>query len=161
MHAVRCCLRHHPTKSGRRQKSASSNLRALRKDHGQAVLRLLTWYRWQRTRPVSASLNTRPADLTTLAKRHDGKFPREYVAGALRFGPGFSVHGSSGMPVWGPIFQYLDNYDEVAVRQRIKASATIWNLSRNSDGTRFEINIFLRELLTPVRAFALTSAFRA
>lgn len=70
--------------------------------------------------PVSASLNTRPADLTTLAKRHDGKFPREYVAGALRFGPGFSAHGSSEMPVWGPIFQYLDNYDEAAVRQRIK-----------------------------------------
>ncbi|MGC1482803.1 MAG: cytochrome c [Candidatus Acidiferrum sp.] len=70
--------------------------------------------------PASASLNKRPADLTTLAKRHDGKFPREYVAGALRFGPGLSAHGSSEMPVWGPIFQYLDNYDEAAVRQRIK-----------------------------------------
>ena len=70
--------------------------------------------------PASASLNARPADLTTLAKRHDGKFPREYVTGTLRFGPGFSAHGSSEMPVWGPIFQYLDNYDEAAVRQRIK-----------------------------------------
>lgn len=70
--------------------------------------------------PAAASLNTRPADLTTLAKRYDGKFPREYVAKTLRFGPGLSSHGSSEMPVWGPIFQYLDNYDETAVRQRIK-----------------------------------------
>jgi mono/diheme cytochrome c family protein len=70
--------------------------------------------------PAAASLNTRPADLTTLAKGHDGKFPREYVASTLRFGPGFSAHGSSDMPVWGPIFQYLDNYDEAAVWQRIK-----------------------------------------
>src|SRR5271169_4514525 len=45
--------------------------------------------------PAASALNTRPADLTTLAKRHNGKFPREYVAGVLRFGPGFSAHGSS------------------------------------------------------------------
>jgi mono/diheme cytochrome c family protein len=70
--------------------------------------------------PASPSLNTRLPDLTTLAKRHDGKFPRDYVASVLRFGPGFSAHGSSEMPVWGPIFQYIDNYDENAVRQRIK-----------------------------------------
>lgn len=70
--------------------------------------------------PAAASLNTRPSDLTTLAKRHGGKFPLDSVANILRFGPGLSVHGSSEMPVWGPIFQYLDNYDESAVRQRIK-----------------------------------------
>jgi mono/diheme cytochrome c family protein len=70
--------------------------------------------------PAAQSLNTRPSDLTTLAKRHDGKFPYEYVSSVLRFGPGFSAHGSSEMPVWGPIFQYLDNHDETAVRQRIK-----------------------------------------
>jgi mono/diheme cytochrome c family protein len=70
--------------------------------------------------PVASSLNTRPPDLTTLAKRHEGKYPYDYVSGVLRFGRGFSAHGSADMPVWGPIFQYLDNYDENAVRQRIK-----------------------------------------
>ena len=70
--------------------------------------------------PVASSLNKRPPDLTTLAKRHAGAFPREYVTTVLRFGPGFSAHGSSDMPVWGPIFQYLDNYNEAAVRQRIQ-----------------------------------------
>ncbi len=59
-------------------------------------------------------------DLTTLSKRHDGKFPYEYVEAVLRFGPGLSAHGSSEMPIWGPIFQYLENYNEAAVRQRIK-----------------------------------------
>jgi mono/diheme cytochrome c family protein len=70
--------------------------------------------------PVAASLRKRPPDLTTLAKRHGGNFPEEYVTHVLRFGPGFSAHGSSEMPVWGPIFQDLENYNEAAVRQRIK-----------------------------------------
>jgi len=69
--------------------------------------------------PAAPALNTRVPDLTTLAKRHDGKFPYDYVSSVLRFGPGFSVHGSVEMPVWGPIFQYLEGYNEVAVRQRI------------------------------------------
>ena len=70
--------------------------------------------------PATVLLNTRPPDLTALAKNHGGKFPFEYVAGVLRFGPGFPAHGSSEMPTWGPIFQYLDNNEEAAVRQRIK-----------------------------------------
>jgi mono/diheme cytochrome c family protein len=70
--------------------------------------------------PVAASLTRPPADLTTLAKRPGGKFPADYVATVLRFGPGFSEHGSSEMPVWGPLFQYLDNRNEAAVQQRIR-----------------------------------------
>ncbi len=70
--------------------------------------------------PATPTLNTRVPDLTTLAKRHDGKFPSDYVTSVLRFGPGFSAHGSSEMPVWGPLFEYLENYNEAAVRQRIK-----------------------------------------
>jgi len=70
--------------------------------------------------PATPTLARRAPDLTTLAKRHDGKFPADYVTTVLRFGPGFSAHGSSEMPVWGPIFQYIENYNEAAVRQRIK-----------------------------------------
>jgi mono/diheme cytochrome c family protein len=72
------------------------------------------------TGPVAPSLNRQPPNITTLAKSHGGKFPEDYVTTVLRFGPGFSAHGSSEMPVWGPIFQYLENYNEAAVRQRIK-----------------------------------------
>jgi mono/diheme cytochrome c family protein len=70
--------------------------------------------------PAAAALKTRPSDLTTLARRHDGKFPYDYVENVLRFGVQITAHGSSDMPTWGPIFGSLENYNEVAVRQRIK-----------------------------------------
>ncbi|HYL64261.1 MAG TPA: cytochrome c [Candidatus Methylomirabilis sp.] len=69
--------------------------------------------------PAASALKTPPPDLTTLAKRHDGKFPYEYVAGVVRFGKPLSAHGSPDMPVWGPIFSLTD-FHEVVVRQRIK-----------------------------------------
>jgi hypothetical protein len=70
--------------------------------------------------PVASVLKIPPPDLTTLAKRHGGKFPHEYVSSVLRFGPGVSSHGSSDMPTWGPIFNFLDKYNERSVQQRIK-----------------------------------------
>jgi mono/diheme cytochrome c family protein len=70
--------------------------------------------------PAAFVLKTAPADLTTLAKRHGGKFPYEYVSDVLKFGTRIVSHGSSDMPIWGPIFGSLDNYDEFAVRKRIK-----------------------------------------
>ena len=70
--------------------------------------------------PIAPLLITRPADLTLLAKRHAGKFPREYVSSVLEFGPGPTAHGSSDMPAWGPIFRYYDKQNERAVQQRIR-----------------------------------------
>jgi mono/diheme cytochrome c family protein len=71
--------------------------------------------------PFAPLLKVPPADLTTLAKRHDGKFPYDYVSNVLRFGPGPTVfHGSADMPAWRPIFQYLDKNNERVVQQRIK-----------------------------------------
>ena len=71
--------------------------------------------------PFAPTLKVPPADLTTLAKRHGGKFPYDYVSGVLLFGPGPTIlHGSSDMPTWGPIFQYFDKNNERAVQQRIK-----------------------------------------
>ena len=69
--------------------------------------------------PARVPLKLPAANLTTLAKRHDGKFPYEYVTGILRFGPGVPAHGSIDMPTWGPIFDYLDNHNQGAVQQRI------------------------------------------
>ena len=71
--------------------------------------------------PASSMLKVPPADLTTLAKRQGGKFPYEYVSDVLRFGPGPTIlHGTADMPMWGPIFQFLDKYNENIVQQRIK-----------------------------------------
>lgn len=69
--------------------------------------------------PAAGALKSPPPDLTTLAKRHDGKFPYEYVGGVVRFGKPISAHGSPDMPVWGPIFSMVD-FHEVAIRQRIR-----------------------------------------
>jgi len=57
-------------------------------------------------------------DLTTLAKRHGGKFPYAYVTGVLRFGPGFTSHGSAAMPIWGPLFEHY--YNQSSAQQRIQ-----------------------------------------
>ena len=70
--------------------------------------------------PLAVVLKTPPADLTTLAKRHDGKFPYDYVASVLQFGPGFPAHGSEDMPTWGPIFRHYDKRNEKVVKQRIR-----------------------------------------
>jgi mono/diheme cytochrome c family protein len=70
--------------------------------------------------PAASALKTPPPDLTTLAKRNGGKFPYDYVANVLRFGIRITAHGSADMPTWGPIFGYLEHYNEAAVQQRIK-----------------------------------------
>ena len=69
--------------------------------------------------PVAAQLKTRPADLTKLAATNRGQFPLDRVQALVTQGrPGTPTHGTSDMPVWGPIFQSLDPLDKVA-RERI------------------------------------------
>lgn len=70
--------------------------------------------------PAASMLKTHAPDLTTLAKRHGGKFPYDYVSGVLRFGPGTTAHGSSDMPTWGPIFRTIDKDSEHAAQDRIR-----------------------------------------
>ena len=70
--------------------------------------------------PARSALKVPAADLTTLAKRHGGEFPYDLVTNVLRFGPGVAAHGSSDMPTWGGIFQYMDNYNQAVVQKRIK-----------------------------------------
>jgi mono/diheme cytochrome c family protein len=73
------------------------------------------------TGPMGSSFKVPLPDLTTLAKRHAGKFPYDYVSNVLKFGPGVPAHGSSDMPTWGPLFRYFDKQGERAVQQRIKS----------------------------------------
>ena len=72
--------------------------------------------------PVASALNTPPPDLTRLARRNGGSFPRarvvQFIAGGgttLR-----GAHGSNEMPVWGPIFRALDPSDERMALIRIE-----------------------------------------
>jgi mono/diheme cytochrome c family protein len=55
--------------------------------------------------PVGRFLKEPPADLRTLAQRNNGKYPADYVAAILRFGTDSAAHGTSDMPIWGPVFR--------------------------------------------------------
>jgi len=69
--------------------------------------------------PASADLKTTPPDLTTLAKRHEGKFPSDYVTTVLRNGVKAPAHGSSDMPVWGPLLATVSGRDDAIISMRI------------------------------------------
>ena len=55
--------------------------------------------------PAATALKVPPADLTTLAKRHDGNYPDAYVITVLTKGlQNSKAHGSADMPIWGSLF---------------------------------------------------------
>jgi mono/diheme cytochrome c family protein len=61
-----------------------------------------------------------PPDLTKLARRHGGRFPRGYVAKILKQGVTLPAHGPAEMPVWGPDFVAKEHMDEAQVAARIR-----------------------------------------
>ncbi len=58
--------------------------------------------------PVAASLKMPPADLTLLSKDNNGVFPDKHIFAVLENGTGVPSHGTSDMPVWGPLLGRLD-----------------------------------------------------
>jgi mono/diheme cytochrome c family protein len=63
----------------------------------------------------------KPPDLTTLTRRHQGKFPAAYVSKVLRSGVTLPAHGPAEMPVWGSEFQAREKVSKEEVSLRIKA----------------------------------------
>jgi mono/diheme cytochrome c family protein len=57
--------------------------------------------------PAAEILKSPPVDLTLMAKQNNGKFPTGHFADVLRFGSGGHAHGTSDMPLWGPLFRSL------------------------------------------------------
>ncbi len=71
--------------------------------------------------PAAPALKTPPPDLTTLAKRHDGKFQSANVYNTLLGDTAMpAAHGSKDMPVWGGLFTSLckGRSTDVEVTQR-------------------------------------------
>jgi mono/diheme cytochrome c family protein len=68
--------------------------------------------------PAATALKNPPANLTQLAKKNNGKFPADHVASVLRSGVA-GAHGSSDMPVWGPLFSAVSGRDDSIVQMRI------------------------------------------
>ena len=69
--------------------------------------------------PAAVALKTAPADLTTLARRNNGKFPDMRVTSVLRGTASLVSHGDQEMPVWGPVFRQLAGGNEAEVQMRI------------------------------------------
>lgn len=62
-----------------------------------------------------------PPDLTTLARRHGGKFPVAYVSNVLGNGVRLPAHGPAEMPAWATDFEATDQSDKARARLRIKS----------------------------------------
>jgi mono/diheme cytochrome c family protein len=64
--------------------------------------------------PAAPALKVPPADLTTIAKRHNGKFSAVDVEAKIN-GEEFPVtaHGNSEMPIWGPVFRSISRGRDV------------------------------------------------
>ncbi len=54
--------------------------------------------------PVAGSLQQRPADLTTIAKRAAGRFDEARVMRSIDGRRAVAAHGPREMPVWGAVF---------------------------------------------------------
>ena len=68
--------------------------------------------------PVASELRTRPADLTSLARRSGGSYPRDQVRDFIvGTGRALPAHGTTEMPVWGPMFRAFES--DARVRERI------------------------------------------
>ena len=69
--------------------------------------------------PASSPFTAPVPDLTTLAQRHEGKFPDAYIQTSLLSGAKMQDHGPSEMPIWGKIFAATTKSDEKQVALRI------------------------------------------
>ena len=69
--------------------------------------------------PVAAALKTRVPDLTRLAWRDGGEFPREDVRRAIDGRMEYRAHGSREMPVWGIRFYDLSSANPEAEREKV------------------------------------------
>jgi len=69
--------------------------------------------------PAAIAMKTPPPDLTTLARRHKGKYPDGFVGAVIKFGRSFASHGSEEMPVWGGSFRRIDPVNDPTGQQHV------------------------------------------
>src|SRR5512142_68374 len=59
--------------------------------------------------PATPALKTKPADLTQLSRLHGGSFPGKDFEDKVNGQAMMPAHGSSAMPIWGPVFRTIGN----------------------------------------------------
>lgn len=80
--------------------------------------------------PAVEFLKVAPPDLRTMAQRNSGKYPGDRVATTLRFGTGTRAHGTSDMPIWGPVFRSQDADKNVSEPRMHNLNAYIESLQQ-------------------------------
>jgi len=70
--------------------------------------------------PAAVAFKVQPPDLTALSRQNHGKFPRDRVVQAIRGDRMQSAHGSTDMPVWGPVFLAMTGMNEVEAERRVR-----------------------------------------
>ncbi len=70
--------------------------------------------------PAAATLKTWPADLTTIAKRHNGSFPVLHVTEKIEGDNMVTAHGSREMPLWGPVFRSMAHGHADSAQRRME-----------------------------------------
>lgn len=68
--------------------------------------------------PAASAMKQPPSDLTELAKKAGGEFPRFPVSNMIRGDNPIPAHGSRDMPMWGDVFRNLKR-DEAVVTLRV------------------------------------------
>ncbi|MGE0680589.1 MAG: cytochrome c [Candidatus Binatia bacterium] len=73
--------------------------------------------------PLSASLTVKPADLTQIRKKHEGKFPfwetYRQIEGEDGSQQEVRGHGSRAMPIWGAVFQRQEKRRDAFLQEEL------------------------------------------
>ena len=70
--------------------------------------------------PAAPALKNTPTDLTQLAAGNGGTYPDAHVAQVIKGDLMTAAHGSKEMPVWGPVFLYLEQHDPGMAQLRMR-----------------------------------------
>jgi mono/diheme cytochrome c family protein len=66
--------------------------------------------------PAAKALKVPPADLTQIAKRHNGQFPAGDVRSSISGDHSMPSHGTKDMPMWGPVFRSVESASVTELR---------------------------------------------
>jgi hypothetical protein len=76
--------------------------------------------------PAAKALTKPPADLTQIARKHDGKFPADAVRSVIVGDTAPMAHGTRDMPMWGPLFRSADpNVAELRLKNLVDYLASM------------------------------------
>jgi len=66
--------------------------------------------------PAASALKVSPPDLTMLQKRNENTFPESQIRATLLGQRPLPSHGTTDMPMWGPIFRDLEDKQVTTLR---------------------------------------------